>query len=50
VVGAAATVALISSQSQFGVTASVAPMTAKGIRPNATGELDCNGYSKVQRR
>jgi hypothetical protein len=49
-VGAAATVALVASQSVFGVTASAAPAGATGgVRPNATGELDCNGYSKIQK-
>jgi hypothetical protein len=48
-VGAAATVALVASQSLFGVTASAAPAAARGVRPNATGELDCNGYSKIQK-
>jgi hypothetical protein len=49
VVGAAATVALVASQSLFGVTASAAPTAAQGVRPRATGELDCNGHSKIQR-
>jgi hypothetical protein len=49
-VGAAATVALIASQSLFGMTASAAPAAAKGgVRPKATGLLDCNGYSKIQK-
>ena len=49
-VGAAATVALVASQSLFGVTASAAPAAAKGgVRPKATGLLDCNGYSKIQK-
>ena len=48
VVGAAATVVLVASQSLFGVTASAAPVAAHGVRPNATGELDCNGHSKIQ--
>jgi hypothetical protein len=48
-VGAAAGVALVASQSLFGVTASAAPTAAKGVRPNATGLLDCNGYSKIQK-
>jgi hypothetical protein len=50
VVGAAATVVLVASQSLFGVTASAAPVGAQGgVRPNATGLLDCNGYSKIQK-
>src|SRR6516164_550169 len=49
VVGTAATVALVASQSLFGVTANAAPTAAHVVRPNATGELDCNGYSKIQR-
>jgi hypothetical protein len=48
-VGAAATVVLVASQSLFGVTASAAPVAAHGVRPNATGELDCNGHSKIQK-
>ena len=40
VVGAAATVVLVASQSLFGATASAAPVAAPGVRPNATGELD----------
>jgi len=48
-VGAAATVALVASQSVFGVTASAAPAAAHGVRPSARGELDCNGYSTIQR-
>jgi len=50
VVGAAATVVLVASQSLFGVTASAAPVAAPGgVRPKATGELDCNGHSKMQK-
>src|SRR5215831_10940301 len=49
VVGAAATIVLVASQSLFGVAASAAPAAAKGVRPNATGELDCNAHSKIQR-
>src|SRR6516164_2772770 len=48
-VGAAATVVLVASQSLFGVTASAAPMAVNGVRPNAAGELDCNGHSKIQK-
>jgi len=49
-VGAAATVALVASQSLFGMTASAAPAAAKGgVRPKAAGLLDCNGYSKIQK-
>ena len=48
-VGAAATVVLVASQSLFGVTASAAPAAVKSVRPNATGLLDCNGYSKIQK-
>ena len=49
VVGAAATVVLVASQSLFGMTASAAPAAAHGVRPKAVGELDCNGYSTIQR-
>jgi hypothetical protein len=49
IVGTAAAVALVASQSLFGVTASAAPTTVKSVRPKAMGELDCNGYSKVQK-
>jgi hypothetical protein len=49
VVGTAAAVALVGSQSLFGVTASAAPAAAQSVRPKATGELDCNGYSKIQK-
>ncbi len=49
VAGTAASVALVASQSLFGVSASAAPVAMKGVRPSATGELDCNGYSKVQK-
>src|SRR5215468_10657098 len=49
VVGAAATIVLVASQSLFGVAASAAPAAAKGVRPNSTGELDCNAHSKIQR-
>ena len=48
-VGAGATVVLVASQSLFGVTASAAPAAVKSVRPNATGLLDCNGYSKIQK-
>jgi len=47
VVGIAAAVALVASQSLFGMSASAAPAAMKGVRPKATGELDCNGYSKI---
>ena len=49
VVGGAATVVLIAGQSLFGVTANAAPMASHGVRPNAMGELDCNGHSTIQR-
>jgi hypothetical protein len=49
VIGAAATVVLVASQSLFGVTANAAPMAPHGVRPNATGELDCNGHSPIQK-
>jgi len=48
-VGGAATVVLVAGQSLFGVTASAAPAAAPGVRPNAAGELDCNGHSTIQR-
>ena len=49
IVGTAAAVALVASQSLFGVTASAAPTGVKSVRPNAMGGLDCNGYSKIQK-
>src|SRR5262249_29091804 len=48
-VGAAATVVLVASQSLFGGTASAAPAAVHGVRPNARGELDCNGHSPIQK-
>ncbi|MDR2983229.1 MAG: hypothetical protein LBV34_00155, partial [Nocardiopsaceae bacterium] len=40
---------LFAGQALYGVTANAAPTAAQGVRPRATGELDCNGYSPVQR-
>ena len=45
---AAVGVSLFAGQALFGVTANAAPAT-HGVRPNAIGELDCNGYSPIQR-
>jgi hypothetical protein len=40
---------LFAGQSLLGVTANAAPAAAQGVRPRATGELDCNGFSPIQR-
>lgn len=45
---AAAGVSLLAGQALAGVTANAAPV-AHGVRPNAVGELDCNGHSTIQR-
>jgi hypothetical protein len=45
---AAAAALLVGSQALPGAFASAAP-TAHGVRPNAVGDLDCNGYSTVQK-
>ena len=50
-VGAVA-VALVASQALLGGTASAAPAAATAphaVKPNAVGNLDCNGYSTSQR-
>jgi hypothetical protein len=46
--GAATAVVLAVSQALVGASASTAA-ASQGVRPNAVGELDCNGYSPVQR-
>jgi hypothetical protein len=48
-VSAPAVVALGVSQALVSVPASAAPASAHGVRPKAVGELDCNGFSPVQR-
>jgi hypothetical protein len=47
----AVAVALVASQALLGGTAIAAPAAPAphGVRPNAVGNLDCNGFSKAQR-
>jgi hypothetical protein len=47
-VGLPAAALLVMGQTLFGVTPS-GTRTAHPVRPNAVGELDCNGYSTAQR-
>ena len=46
---AAVGVGLFAAQALPGAMASAAP-ASHGVRPNAVGELDCNGYSPIQKR
>jgi hypothetical protein len=46
---AAVGVSLFAGQALLGVTANAAPAARGGVRPRAMGELDCNGWSKIQK-
>ena len=46
VLGAVTGTVLVAGQAVVGVPASAS--SAGGVRPNAVGELDCNGYSPIQ--
>ena len=46
---AAVGVSLFVGQALFGLTANAAPAAQGGVRPRAMGELDCNGWSKIQK-
>ena len=45
---AAAGICVLAAQTLPGATANAAP-ASHGVRPNAVGNLDCNGFSPVQR-
>jgi hypothetical protein len=40
---------LVAGQTLFAATPSVARATVHSVRPNKVGELDCNGWSKIQK-
>ncbi len=42
-------IALVASQAFLGGTASAAPTAPHAVRPNAVGDLDCNGFSTTQK-
>ena len=46
---AAVGVSLFVGQALFGLTANAAPAAQGGVRPRAMGELDCNGWSKIEK-